>query len=536
MSLPPRRMLLWLCLPLLASCSVTPPEPFVDLRPLFEQHPVKDMADAEFETLVARDMLELRAYRNGLVEVEQGLMTLISELPADAGQVAPPQRRRLKQLWQAFLDHQLALERMKTTYKVFPALSVFAGSEDHWRHARTFGIAFWLHLQQTASAAQIIEAFSGQRDYESILDEADVPLGIPRASFANLKFHMIHVQRLAEIHLLRMHQQSLGGAWSELRGAFPHSPDLWIPEGIERLYAAIAVRDATQTPADFAGNSLDLLKEGLLRLWFPVQKEVSEWMGDTRVTARGPLISPEQIESLRGSMQPGDIIVERRNWYLSNIGLPGFWPHAALYLGSFDQLAGFFEADPEVAAWLTHEGYDSVLGLLQDRHPSLLTAYQQPVHGRPAEVIEAVSEGVIVNSLEHSCAADYVAVLRPRLSKLDRLQALLVACGHWNKPYDFNFDFITDDSIVCSELVYKAYRPDGARAGLPLELQEMLGRKVLPANELVGLFAAQRGQADAVLEFVGYLEGSEEAGTARVGTPEALASSYTRSKWDVQQE
>ncbi len=33
-------------------------------------------------------------------------------------------------------------------------------------------------------------------------------------------------------------------------------------------------------------------------------------------------------------MEPGDIIVARQNWYLSNIGLPGFWPHAELYVGT----------------------------------------------------------------------------------------------------------------------------------------------------------------------------------------------------------
>jgi hypothetical protein len=45
------------------------------------------------------------------------------------------------------------------------------------------------------------------------------------------------------------------------------------------------------------------------------------------------LISKAQAEELLGSMQPGDLVVARQNWFLSNVGLPGFWKHAELYVG-----------------------------------------------------------------------------------------------------------------------------------------------------------------------------------------------------------
>ena len=202
--------------------------------------------------------------------------------------------------------------------------------------------------------------------------------------------------------------------------------------------------------------------------------------------------------------------------------------------------------DPNVAlrvqAFCKAQASPGVRKFLEDDYPQIVKHYSREVDGHPMRVIEAVSEGVLLNSLEHSCRADYVSALRPRLlRKIDCFRAILVAFDHWGKPYDFNFDFVTDDKIVCSELVYKAYRPDGEKKGLTMTLQEKLGRKVLPSNEFIGVFRDGLGRDglgrdDAQLGFVYFLKGIRKEGKAVSSSPRDLADSYTLPKWSMRQE
>jgi hypothetical protein len=145
----------------------------------------------------------------------------------------------------------------------------------------------------------------------------------------------------------------------------------------------------------------------------------------------------DRIEEMRAQLEPGDIILERRNWFLSNAFLPGFWPHAALYVGTEDDLKGLgIATKPDVV--------------------NRLEEYRSPAHdGESKVVIESISEGVSFSSLSEATRADYIAVLRPRLSKEEKAKAIWKAFSHQGKPYDFEFDFDTQDKLVCTELVYR---------------------------------------------------------------------------------
>ena len=96
--------------------------------------------------------------------------------------------------------------------------------------------------------------------------------------------------------------------------------------------------------------------------------------------------------------------------------------------------------------------------------------------------------------------------------------------GHkqaFGRPYDFDFDFFSADKLVCTEVVYRAF---GSYVDFPLV--EILGRKTLPALEMVRFWASPVGAPQ--LEFVAFLDGDEKTGTSTERDAEALKASIAR--------
>jgi hypothetical protein len=247
------------------------------------------------------------------------------------------------------------------------------------------------------------------------------------------------------------------------------------------------------------------LKEGFSYPFYQVVAKVSTFLGDTRTSKRPPALRGERLHALEKKLRPGDILLVRQDDFLSNAFLPGFLPHAVLWLG-------------EEAAWtsLALEG-GTKLGddpLVRAVLPKFRAAVDE--HGNPARAIEAVSEGVLFSSLEHAMSKDYVAALRPELPEGRVAAAIRRGVTLLGRPYDFDFDFATDDRIVCTELVYHAYNsevnfrvqvdapPPGPKPRVPGVLP-VVGRLTMPANELAryALHMQERPEGDAALGYPG---------------------------------
>lgn len=464
-----------------------------------------------------RGAADILRYRHGLREV------IIYLRAQDAlftpGQLPDPKLRDdLRAAWQRYLDYTLALEQLIAQHRGFHRLPLGSAARRN-----SFTLLEASYATQYRHALELIELLERNPKLSLLLNEPLPTLGLPKDSYASFKAHFLNVARASEFAALEaVRAVSTGHATfpALVSGLEEDKPRIWAYGGGKGTLLTL-------------DNGLRIVGDTAFGLWLPLQTGVAEWMGDTKVYRTDQnLISGAQIDWLQQQLAPGDVLLERREWYLSNIGLPGYWPHAALYMGTPAERATL-AADPDVQAWVRAEG---VAGgdfetLLATRYPEQYAASLQAGDYGQRRVIEAIGAGVSFTSLEHSAAADSVAALRPRLTPLAKAQAIAAAFGYVGRPYDYNFDFFTDGELVCTELIYKAYQGAPGKTGLELPLTEIAGRTVLSPNTIAELHA-QRAAASP-FSFVAFLDGREWDKQALLADEAAFAGSWQRPKWHI---
>ena len=393
----------------------------------------------------------------------------------------------VRSLLLSYVNYRTALLRIVWKYQEY------AHIEDESLRLRAFLASFTAANLVYEASLRFVTTFEGAPNAIRKLNEAEPLWNIPpglydavRRSLAdaeNFKL-MLRAQRF-----YRGHQDDF--VRHQLKTAEP----------FDQFHAAIARAEKTiqqSTPTAIAAgvatpltDARDAGKEAIYR----AQTFISTWIGDTKV--REPhggksLIQPAQLNELRAKLKPGDVMLERRNWFLSNAFLPGYWPHSALYIGTAEDLKRLgLDQDPRV----------------KKHWEKFLT---RDAKGHERVIIEAISEGVVFTSMEHSVGeADAAAFLRPNIPE-DRLkEAIARAFSHVGKPYDFEFDFFSSDKLVCSEVVYRAFDGD-----IKLPLVDVMGRKTLPPIEIVRQCEMERARPPTQFAFVAWLHGDEKRGRA----------------------
>ncbi len=497
--------------------------------------------DEEFEQLTEDHLHEMQRYDDALARLladvsAQGELFPNGDKSKDFKALKPGQRKAIREYYATFLDYMRALDGVKQSWQSFGKINPLTHKE---RHSRAFLLSYTAWLIQYRYGLMFIDAIIPNMPFETFLDEASLEFGIPEKSFAQMKLQIVQVKSVTRFlgshQYFKTQQAALDGAQCD------ESPRCkWAREKIAAYHDFAKGQLKERAAIQFSYNAYDIVRDMAFETWFPLQSGVAEWMGDTKVKRlHNHLITDEQIVEMRAKMKPGDIVVARKNWYLSNIGLPGFWPHAELYLGAPGQLDLYF-ADADLEKSIPQLKNKTLSDYLSATYPEAWAAYvaRPDHHGEQHEVIESMSEGVVFSSLERAAGADYVGVLRARRGKVEQAQAIIKSFKYWGRPYDFNFDFLTDSSIVCTELVYKAWEKSKTHDGLDIPLVEIMGRKTLPANEYVRYFAMEleKPEKDRQLDFVYFLDGKERIKGAVVSSPEEFAVSCTRPKWDVVQE
>lgn len=428
------------------------------------------------------------------------------------------ERAEVREIWKSLLDYTIALDSLERFHADY---ALIAWSD----RALSFHAARGAFLAQYRFALDFIQRAENDPKLAILLNDPVPELGVPAGSYDRFKFGFLNVTASTQLTAYSVIARVLPA---------PTDPELArvMAEDEARLWKAAKGKRQTLTVA----NAANVLKKLGHRVTFPVQTKISSWMGDTKVLRQDrALISPAQIAALPPRLDPGDILLQRREWYVSNVGLPGFWSHAALYVGTPEERRAYFD-DPEVRRWVISQGEASgdFEKLLQWRYPQAYARSLEPQEeGHVPRVLEAISEGVVFTTLEHSAAADSMAALRPRLERAEKAQALLRAFRYMGRPYDFDFDFQTDSALVCTELVYKSYEPTTGFRGVRLELEEIVGRTAIPANSIARQLDDEMRHGVPQLDMVLFLDGQEKLGKAVEANVDELRRSWRRPKWHV---
>lgn len=477
------------------------------------------------ETTVRMDV-DLRSvdlYRRGLRRMAEYISSTPEIFgPCSAGKNVMPERdarEEMRETWKRVLDYYLALESIRQYHRDFYR------QEDKNTKEGSYLVYRSSFLAQYRFALEILDVLEENRAADTILNDPVPELGLPGRTYADFKFRFLNVKTATEFAALQAVAAAMGdGGFPGAKAAADDDASFIWKMGRGKG-EVLTLKNALAVVGDAGQNA-----------WLPVQKGVAEWMGDVKVHRIGQfLITPERINGITPCLEPGDILLERREWFLTNVGLPGFWTHAALYVGTPEERRSVFGTD-EIRNWIRSLGRPDgdYEGFIRERVPE---AYDESLktdeNGHAPRVIEAVGEGVIFTTIEHSAACDSLAVLRPRLPVREKARALLRAFGYAGRPYDFDFDFMTDAALVCSELVYKAYEPASDFTGVRFPLSRIAGRLVIPPNEMARMFADEHGAESRQTDLVLFLDGFEKEGVAVESSPEMFLESWKRPKWHV---
>ena len=318
---------------------------FFSFALLAQPIPLHKLDAAQLDQQLARDLRSVEIYRAGLA----GTVDFAARR-ADLFRPAKDGRRLwrdedkaiARQLWRQHLDYQIAIEAVEQR------------TRDFWRmgakpmRERAFTVYHAASLARYRFALDFLELLTADAEIAKFLDEPDAGMGVPAKAFDRFKFSFLNVAEGGRF-----------AALTAMASTLAYQPAQPIQDAMsadrERLWKLGRDKGSAMT----AANALVVMKNLGSKAVFPVQAGISEWMGDTRLASHdAALISKAQIASLVSTLQPGDVMLQRREWYLSNVGLPGFWSHAALYIGTPAERRAFF-ADAAVNAWVIAQGEPS---------------------------------------------------------------------------------------------------------------------------------------------------------------------------------
>lgn len=427
----------------------------------------------------------------------------------------------LKHDWESFILESIETERMTDRHRYFSQISMFTNKDTH---IQSFVIAYSLYIKKfeifhkvIAKASENPTAIKIFNEHSNVLEVTNMYDDVTSRFFASNSF----LRRNVGYVYFRLRAPETREVSSANYASLLEVSNASYEYIFKNAFSQISHRSIVYK---------DLLDRAAFETWLPIQKTViTDKIGNIHVGDRtAKFITTEQIVEMKKSMAPGDIMVYRKNWYASNLGIPGFWTHAGLYTGPLEDMDAYF------ADRFPRNGHASMSALLEKEYPSVYQAMMKTDKaGFVPSVIESQTHGTLIQSVESSAAVDYIAVTRPKLSKEEKLVSLLSAFAHFGKSYDYAFDLDTKGEIYCSELVYDAYLASSLSKGVIFPKVLLSGRLMVIPNAIVEKFAAEYDKTDSEQDFVYFLDASEVTKKAFKGDVKGFIQTLDRPKYST---
>lgn len=283
-----------------------------------------------------------------------------------------------------------------------------------------------------------ISLFEGDAKLRRILNERDPGYAVTRKALAKVTLHYNSVNNRARVRrAIKFYEQEAPGFENELKTSpdiaylsdlIAQSPSYQMVEKWSPLY--VLGRQLGFLQGMTADELIVLERKGIniFSMVFGNGVGLVEFR-------RGKLYRKSDVlTDVQSSLNAGDILLEKTPFRLTDKLIPGYWGHAAIWIGTEQELK-------DLGIW----------------NNPVVVRYCDEIHeGRL--VVEALRSGVEMNTLQHFLNIDSIGILRPSDARpAERADAILRALRQVGKPYDFNFDVESKGQVYCSKLVYLSY-------------------------------------------------------------------------------
>ncbi|MBT8037708.1 MAG: hypothetical protein KJO21_09205 [Verrucomicrobiae bacterium] len=387
---------------------------------------------------------------------EMGSELRVAQDAARRGYFFPDEDEQVREVFARYLSVRAVL--LEVVGSIEPVMMELEASEDDdWAlRLQAFVVGFAAATMLVRAASFMVDLAADRPVVWKKLDEAEPRYGIPEKSFTRVYKGLSSSRRMWRFHeaimFYEMHHEDVT--------AF--SDDPVVGELVRLLrdeapFLEYRKRDYLKRKWNYRLHSFRRRHvSGYKKVMFHLLKLSGSAIAEMRQPfikglGQGHRVTNEVIASVEPMLRAGDVFVTRHDDAMSNLFLPGFWPHAALYLGS------------------QHEWDD--LGL-----------QSQGVGPQGGRFLEAKKDGVMFRPIRETLEVDAFMVLRPKLEAEQLAEALMRAISHEGKLYDFMFDFRKADRLACTEVVYRSYHGIGP---VSFELERHSGRSCLSAEDLI---------------------------------------------------